>query len=310
MNCSGARSLLPALADGSLPESSRLPIQNHVEGCPSCTSFVERRLRLRELLRASMPTPDPGEPFFLRQRARILTPVAGEPQALVWGRMLGAVAMMAAAVLILLLNPMRSRRQLPPEPSVVAERSNVAPSSPPPSDPVRSTPESATAPVTPAPSPSKTDAPPAGEPIAPTVSHPPQPPAARPGPPAGTAERTLRMTKEATEVALAETPSERVAALCNAAEAQLRELPKVMGKDPVLAAELASAYRLLVLEGLGAVLKDKTESEADLQPARDIAARRTREHEAMLLGLSGGTAGTLQENLDLALAASRSFSGR
>ena len=120
----------------------------------------------------------------------------------------------------------------------------------------------------------------------------------------------VRMTREAVDVALAETPAERVTALCAAAEAQLEELRRMLAKDPELAAELAAAYRVLVSDGVSSVLHDPSEPAEELAAAREIASRRARDHEATILALGGETSGPLKESLSLALEASRELSRR
>jgi hypothetical protein len=292
VNCDEIRRLLSAFGDASLPEPGRVDVSRHLASCVACRGQAERRARLASLLRIGLPVPEPGEIHFERERARILKP-ARVPGGHRRAQLLMAGALAAAAVIMVVAGPklLRTpRRTETSAPAPVVRTETIPQTSEPASVP----------PVVP-----KKDPP------SPVPSRQPEGPAvAKAGPPAGTAERLGRMTREAVEVALAETPSERVATLCAAAEAQLRELQEAVAKDPTLAAELAGAYRILVGQGVAGVLQDQGESEVELAAARDLAARRAREHEAALAALAGGASGPLKESLGEALAASRSLSGR
>jgi hypothetical protein len=124
----------------------------------------------------------------------------------------------------------------------------------------------------------------------------------------GTPEHLARLTEESVDIGLAETPRERVVALYLAAESRLRELREAIGSDQALATELASAYVLLLSEGVKSVLQDQTESPAELALARQAAADRARGHENALAALGGAATGKLKETLDEALATSRELS--
>jgi hypothetical protein len=297
VKCDEIRKLLEAFGDASLPEPGRIDVSRHLKSCAACRGTVERRRRLGSLLRAAFPVPDPGDAHFERERARILG-AAGAAARRSRLTFLVAGALAAAAVVMVVAGPaiLKAARRGETVPHEPVARSEASPRIPEPAPP-RSLAQDQ------APSPSSVPSP------RPEVAS-DRPAAAKAGPPAGTAERMGRMTKEAVEVALAETPSERVAALCAAAEAQLRELPEAMVKDPALAAELAGAYSVLVGEGVAGVLQDKEEPEAELAAARALAARRARDHETALAALTSGTRGSLKESLVEALAASRSVSGR
>lgn len=294
MTCDDARPLIAALGDGTLDDASRLRLDDHLGTCPACRDRIDRRSRLDTLLRAALTVPDPGEAHFERQRQRALAAVGSRPRRLPTTlRLVAAAALAAAAVFMIVKGPVlvsKPAPSIPPAPAPIAARPEAPVNHPelpvvrpePPTPPTLEKPAVAIVPA----------------------------PAVPAGPAPGSAGRAVRMSRESVEVALAETPSERVAALCTAAEAQLHELAEAVVKDPALAAELAGAYRLLVGEGVAGVLRDRAESEKDLSAARDIAAHRARDHEATLAALSDGTTGPLKDRLALALEASRSLSGR
>jgi hypothetical protein len=294
--------LLSDFGDKSLPEPGRLDVSRHLRSCSACRRLAERRRCLGILLRSGLPVPEPGDLHFERERARILQAagLARAPRRRV-ALALVAGALAAASVLMILKGPaLLGSRKSPPVPA------------PAPAPIVRTKP-----PVrvpAPEPPPRKEEArAPEKEPQVVPAPPPPAPvpvPVIPEGPAPGTAVRLVRMAGEAVEVALAETPIERVTALCAAAEAQLRELPEAIAKDPALAAELAGAYRLIVVDGVGSVLRESAEPEAELAAARDVAARRARDHEETLAALAGSASGPLKESLGEALAASRMLSGR
>jgi hypothetical protein len=279
MTCEDAPSLIASLLDRSLDDASRIRLEAHLRGCAVCQDRVDRKVRLETLLRLALPVPDPGDAHFEEQRRRVLTGLKSRRPR--WGaslRLIAAASVAAAALLMVIKGPGTGRTPAPantPAPRPIVERP-VHP---------QETPE-----------------------LKPAVE-PPVRPVVPSEPSAGTAERTMRMSRESVDIALAETPSERVLALCAAAEAQLRDLAEAIVKDPALASELAGAYRLLVGEGVARVLDDRAETEQDLASARMIAARRARDHEATLAALSDRASGPLKGQLALALEASRAVSG-
>jgi len=315
VNCDGLRAMLGALREGPLADDLRSAALRHLELCPACRSLLDRRDRLEALIRAALPVPDPGEAYFEGLRSRLLPApgAAGVRRKIGAVPILAAAALAAAAVVLITFGSSLLRKAAPVPELRAPIVQSPAPAAPPGGPPAGI----AKPPDPPLP---RAAAPPTGRegaPKAPEIPVPLPPPSAPrealalpAGPPPGTAARQARMTGEAVEVALAETPAERVLALCAAAEAQLRDLPGAIATDPALAAELAGAYRLLVAEGVAGVLREQGEPEQELAQARGVAERRARDHEAALVALSGGTSGPLRESLALALEASRSISGR
>jgi len=326
MMCRQIRPLLGPFEDDSLPQDDRATVVSHLAGCDACRERVERRHRLGSLLRSALDVPDPGEEYFRKQRAKLLAadPSSHAAGKSIVGRFIPIAALLAASALLLVYGPGLVRTSPPPQATPVLGSVAAKPASeakpealriPPRPKDLSPVPPEAAPPVLPEPKPVPSAVPTpeksvAPTPVVPTPREEPPKAIALTGPPAGSAVRMLRMTKEAVEVALAETPTERVVALCAAAEAQLRELEQAVPRDPQLAAELAGAYRLLVKEGVGGVLQDRAESPQDLNAARDEASRRVRGHEATLLALGGQSNGALKESLSLALEASRSLAGR
>jgi hypothetical protein len=308
VNCDDARILLPDLRDGTLPEDTRPAIDSHLRSCGACREVLDRAARLEEVMRSALTVPDPGSSYFEGQGARLLGASRRSTRRPVGLSLLIAGALVAAAVLMIIHGPVHVGTSTPIAPPAAEARKQ---------DLVKEVPrDRETAAVVK----TRTMEDPLHSVPAPRVREAapqPTPPSERrdataepPRPADGTAARVVRMSHEAVEVALAETPTERVAALCAAAEAQLRDLPDAMATNPTLAAELAGAYRLLVGEGVAEVLRDRAESDRDLASAREFAATRAREHEATLAALSGGTSGALKESLGRALEASRSLTGR
>lgn len=305
MICEEVGPFLPVLSDPALADADRQAVHAHLAACPKCRAARDRQERLIALVAQAGRVPDPGEAFWKAQREALLKqaardaagfqalPSAGRKPGRLWVAAAAAALVAAGAVLwaTVVLRP-------PTRPSGIPEARSGSSASPEVVPPSR------------VPEPAKAVAKETPPPPAPPVP-PPAPVRApeerRPQPVARSTEYVLRMTDEAVDIGLAETPTDRVRALYHAAESRLGELREAMGKDPDLAAELAGAYVMLLSEGVKSVLGDGAESPAALAAARDLAALRARSHETVLASLDKAATGKLKETLDEALATSRAL---
>jgi mycothiol system anti-sigma-R factor len=82
MRCDEVRPRLDAYLDGELPETERVPLRGHLEGCPDCRPEAAALERLREEIRRSAPVHRAPEAlrsqirFAIRQEAGASTPSA------------------------------------------------------------------------------------------------------------------------------------------------------------------------------------------------------------------------------------------
>jgi hypothetical protein len=113
-----------------------------------------------------------------------------------------------------------------------------------------------------------------------------------------------RMTDESLAIGLADTPTDRVGTFFRAADARLAELKIAIQKDEAMAEELASAYTMILREGVANVLDDRDESAEEMTLARRIAKARARRNELALAQLGTAAQGRLRESLREALQAS------
>ena len=333
MTCKDVAPLLGSLGDGSLAASEDRLLRAHLESCATCRGAEDRLRKLERLLGEGLRVPDPGAAYFDAQRERLIrsagagsaSPAAAQvrqprPLRFVWAAAAATVLLAAGAVTYRGL-PGRTREVVPgalapsasgtgasgprsgeesprfpdpgPAPEQRASGKAALPALPDPSPGPK--------PVLPVPSPLAKELP-----IEPPKEVPREVPKEAPSALAsGASARLAAMTEEAVSIGLAETPRDRVVALFQAAEARLGELGQVMRADPALASELASAYLLLLGEGVASVLQDKTESSQDLALARGAAREHARGHERTLAGLEAIAQGTLKGTLEEALAMSR-----
>jgi hypothetical protein len=114
-----------------------------------------------------------------------------------------------------------------------------------------------------------------------------------------------RMTDESLAIGLADTPTDRVGTFFRAADARLAELKVAIHKDEAMAEELASAYTMLLREGVASVLDDRDENAEEMTQARRIAKARAKRNESTLALLGTSAQGRLKDSLREALQASR-----
>jgi type IV secretory pathway VirB10-like protein len=305
MTCEDVGPFLPVLSDASLPDQDRRGVEAHLSVCPKCRAARDRQERLAQLIAPAGRVPDPGEDFWKTQREALLRRASAEPRGLqalpsagrgrtrLWIAAAAAVLLAAGAALWA-----TGLLRIPAAPSASPEARNGSSAPHDVAQPPRApeVPKNLVTQAAPAPSP---------QPPTPTPVRSPEAP--RPQPVARSSEDVLRMTDEMVDIGLAETPADRVRALYHAAEARLGELREAMGRDPELAAELASAYVMLLSDGVRSVLGDGAESPAALAAAKDLAALRARSHETVLAALGTSATGKLKETLDEALATSRAL---
>jgi hypothetical protein len=297
MTCEEVGPFLPVLEDGSLGEMERQGVQAHLDSCLRCRAALGRLGRLEGLLGRAASVPDPGAEFWVLQKRKILGDVQARNPAgqAILRRSFRILWTAAAAVMLLALGAFLGRRFSLPAPGRVESASRPAAG-----DSRESSPPEISRP---APVVSEGTARP-GVSEGPGVPPDPSPPLAAVVLP-GSPEHLAQLTDELIDIGLAETPTDRVRALCQAAGARLRELRQVMERDPALATELAGAYIVLLGEGVKSVLRDGAETPASLAAAREVAALEARSHGTLLATLGGTATGKLKETLDEALATSR-----
>jgi hypothetical protein len=122
----------------------------------------------------------------------------------------------------------------------------------------------------------------------------------------GSPEHDERMSDEAIEAGLAETPVQRMLSLFKAADARLEELrAAIVRHDDELADELAEAYLLILKEGVVPILADREESEEDVAAAKRLAYARVLGEQDVLVELARLAPKTLKARIQEALAACR-----
>jgi hypothetical protein len=114
------------------------------------------------------------------------------------------------------------------------------------------------------------------------------------------------MTEESLEIGLATTASERVRGFFKAADARLAELGDALADpDESLVEELASAYVLLLREGVAAVLQDPDDPAPERTAAGEIARLRAGRNAEALADLERRAPEAVRPSVRQALDTSR-----
>jgi hypothetical protein len=118
------------------------------------------------------------------------------------------------------------------------------------------------------------------------------------------------MTDELLAAGLAETAGDRIRSFLHAADARLEELGRLAGKNEDLEEELATAYTLLLREGVAVVLDDREEPAEEISTARKIARDRAQQHISTLKDLNSAATGKAKAAVGQALEASLELARR
>jgi hypothetical protein len=123
----------------------------------------------------------------------------------------------------------------------------------------------------------------------------------------GDPKHVVKLADEAAAIAQAETPTDRVIAFSEMANARVRELRVAVRKNDARTTELAQAYALLLNDGIGAVVSDAdaSESEAAQRDLRKLARECLAPDAPVLVELEGSTEGPAKESVHAALVACR-----
>lgn len=281
MNCQETRGLLPEYGEDVVPVGRRGPLEAHLAGCADCRAAAEEAKNLDVLLRKAVRVPEPPAAFWKTLESRALQ-TSGRRGWILPGTIGAAAALLLGFGVFALTRP-------DPDP---VPREDVAEAPP----VVKPEP-----PRPPAPPPEAT--PPAPAPL--------PPPARSLGILPGDPGYLERLTDENIEVGLADTASDRVLGLIRAADGRLGDLRTALDiHDDAIAEDLATAFAMIVRQGIGSVLDDRGEGAEDLAAARLVAKSYAGEKMRALTALEPKTQGSVKTALHDALAAARDVANR